>query len=58
MESKQSRRTLLKNMALGTTAVVAAPAISLAKNFEKEKNYQLKGNINHSVSRWTYDYFT
>jgi len=58
MESKQSRRTLLKNMALGTTAVVAAPAISLAKNFEKEKNYQLKGNINHSVSRWTYDYLS
>src|SRR6476660_5029280 len=58
MESKQSRRTLLKNMALGTTAVVAAPAISLAKNFQKEKNYSLKGNINHSVSRWTFGYLS
>ncbi len=54
----QSRRNLLKNIALGTTAVIAAPAISFAKNFEEEKNYTLKGNINHSVSRWTFSYLS
>ncbi|MEO8763713.1 MAG: TIM barrel protein [Ginsengibacter sp.] len=54
----QSRRTVLKNIALGTTAAIAAPAISFAKNFDKEKQDQLKGNINHSVSRWTYNYLS
>jgi hydroxypyruvate isomerase len=58
MALQQSRRTVLKNIALGTSAVIGAPAISFAKNFEKEKNYTLKGNINHSVSRWTFDYLS
>ena len=58
MGLKQNRRTVLKNIALGTSAVIAAPAISFAKNFEKEKNYTLKGNINHSVSRWTFGYLS
>ena len=58
MGLKQNRRTLLKNIALGTSAVIAAPAMSFAKNFEKEKNYKLKGNINHSVCRWTFDYLS
>jgi hydroxypyruvate isomerase len=58
MESKQSRRTVLKNIALGTSAVIGAPAISFAKNFEKEKKYTLKGNINHSVSWWTFNYLS
>src|SRR5580765_4921819 len=58
MKQKQTRRTLLKNIALGTSAVIAAPAISFAKNFDDKKNYQLKGNINHSVSRWTFNYLS
>ena len=37
MGLKQNRRTVLKNIALGTSAAIAAPAISFAKNFEKEK---------------------
>src|SRR5688572_15535570 len=58
MELTQNRRTLLKNIALGTSAVIASPTLSFAKNFEKEKNYQLKGNINHSVCRWTYSHLS
>lgn len=58
MPMKQNRRTLLKNIAMGTGAAIAAPAISFAKNFEKEKDHQLKGNINHSVSRWTFGYLS
>ena len=58
MSSKQNRRTVLKNIALGTSAVMAAPAISFAKNFEDKKPYKLKGNINHSVSRWTFGYLS
>ncbi len=30
MKAKQSRRTLLKNLALGASAAIAAPAISFA----------------------------
>jgi hydroxypyruvate isomerase len=58
MGLQQSRRTILKNIALGTSVAIAAPAVSFAKNFEKEKNYELKGNINHSVSRWTFCYLS
>ncbi len=58
MSSKQNRRTLLKNIALGTTVAMAAPAMSFAKNFQEKKTYKLKGNINHSVSRWTFGYLS
>ncbi len=43
---------------MGTGAVIAAPAVSFAGNFEKEKKYKLKGNINHSVSQWTFNYLS
>ena len=58
MGSQQSRRSVLKNIALGTSVAIAAPAMSFAKNFKTEKKYQLKGNINHSVSRWTFGYLS
>lgn len=58
MESNQNRRTLLKNIALSTSAIMAAPAISFATKFQDEKNYKLKGNINHSVSRWPFNYLS
>jgi hydroxypyruvate isomerase len=55
---KTSRRSVLKNIALGATAALAAPTISFAKNFEEKQPYKLKGNINHSVSRWTFGYLS
>ncbi len=58
MNEKQNRRTLIKNIALGTTIAMAAPAISFAKNFQEKEPYKLKGNINHSVSRWTFGYLS
>ena len=53
-----TRRTLLKNLALSASAVAISPAASIAscRSFENQNN--LKGNINHSVSRWTYNYLT
>ena len=54
----QNRRTLLKNLALGTSAVIASPAISFAKDPDDKKKYKLKGNINHSVCRWTYNFLS
>ena len=53
MESKQSRRSLLKNLALGASAIITAPAISFASD-KSNKKLKLKGNINHSVCRWTF----
>jgi hydroxypyruvate isomerase len=49
------RREVLKNIVLGGTAMVAAPLISCAST---NKIYALKGNINHSVCRWTYSQLT
>ncbi len=53
---KTTRRTVLKNIALGTSAVIIAPAISYAAKYQSKKDYKMKGNINHSVCRWTYDF--
>jgi hydroxypyruvate isomerase len=53
-----SRRNVLKNLALGASAIVAAPAISFAAQEHSKKNLKLKGNINHSVSRWTFGYLS
>ena len=49
------RRKVLKNLILGGSAVVAAPALSFAACDMKETSTALKGAINHSVCRWTFD---
>jgi hydroxypyruvate isomerase len=51
------RRNLLKNLLVTGTAVAASPAISLASCTPKTKE-KLKGNINHSVCRWTYNFLS
>lgn len=58
MNSKQSRRALLKNLALGASVLTLSPGKSLTTVSEKmeDKFSKLKGNINHSVSRWTFGY--
>lgn len=56
--SDQSRRSLLKNIALGATAIIAAPPIAFASGYGSKKKLKLKGNINHSVCRWTYSFLT
>ncbi|MEO5782988.1 MAG: hydroxypyruvate isomerase, partial [Ginsengibacter sp.] len=58
MESNQSRRSLIKNLALGASAIIAAPAISFAPENKSQKKIKLNGNINHSVSRWTFNYLS
>ena len=54
----QSRRSLLKNITLGASAIIAAPAISLAATNDNRKKLKLKGHINHSVCRWTYSFLS
>jgi len=55
MQEKQSRRSLLKNLALTTSAFAISPATSLASCATPEKKTKLKGHINHSVCRWTFN---
>jgi hydroxypyruvate isomerase len=53
------RRKLIKGMLLSGTAVIAAPAVSLQScAASTPKNQTLKGNINHSVCQWTYDFLS
>jgi hydroxypyruvate isomerase len=58
MENNSSRRKLLKQLAVGSVAMAANPLVTLAgtDNNDKEEMYKLKGNINHSVCRWTYNF--
>ena len=62
MKAKQSRRTLIKNLALGASVLAMNPASAIASyKVAKKKsgeNLKLKGNINHSVSRWTFNYLS
>ena len=55
---KITRRNVIKDIALGASAMVIAPKISFAKSFEEKKPGKLKGNINHSVCRWTFNYLS
>ncbi len=58
MVNQTSRRNVLKNILLGASAIIANPASSFASYNEIEKKFKLKGNINHSVCRWTYSYLS
>jgi len=52
-----SRRRLLKGIALSSAALMANQTVALASSTEKKSssnNKRLKGNVHHSVSRWTY----
>src|SRR3954454_5515070 len=51
-----TRRTVIKNLVAGSVALAAAPALSSFK--EKNKKLKLKGNINHSVCQWTYNFLS
>lgn len=52
------RRKLIKNILLTGTAAAATPALSFASDKESTKDEKLKGNINHSVCQWTYNFLS
>jgi hydroxypyruvate isomerase len=58
MTNKTTRRSVIKNLLLSGSAVVAAPAITLASCGAAKTSGKLKGNIRHSVCRWTYNQLT
>jgi len=55
MKEKTSRRELIKKLALTGTVLAASPTISFAGS-QPDMNKKLKGNINHSVCYWTYNF--
>jgi hydroxypyruvate isomerase len=56
MQNRSTRRQILKQLAVGSLAVAASPMAVLAAAHNDEDMYKLKGNINHSVCRWTYNF--
>ena len=56
---KSNRRDALKKIAAGTAAATVAPFISSFATVESNsKKLKLKGNINHSVCQWTYNFIS
>jgi hydroxypyruvate isomerase len=58
MSSNTSRRSALKNILIGGTAMAAIPALSPGSAQAAGKKKKLKNNINHSVCRWTYNFLS
>jgi hydroxypyruvate isomerase len=57
MANKLARRDVVKRVLLSSAAVALAPAASLA-SCDTSKYRKMKGNINHSVCRWTFNGLT
>jgi len=58
MPAKQNRRAALKNMLAGTAALGASsmlPALA-SESSENSSTLKFKGNINHSVCQWCYNF--
>ena len=54
--SINSRRNAIKTIALGIAGITASGNFAFAANSYKAQ--LLKGNINHSVCRWTYQFLS
>ena len=56
MAQSNSRRIAIKQLMAGSIAMGSlSPFVALAAENMEEK-YRFKGNINHSVCRWTYNF--
>jgi len=56
MTQNTTRREVIKNIAMGAVGVTAASSLPLALSGMGIPSATLKGNINHSVCRWTYGF--
>ncbi|MDZ4148852.1 MAG: TIM barrel protein [Flavobacteriaceae bacterium] len=56
MSHSESRRKTIRNIVLGAGLVGVSPLVKLSANDlgAIKPNFELKGNINHSVCRWCY----
>ncbi len=55
---KSNRREALKQMIVGSVAIGSANMLSSYSDREIKDNSRLKGNINHSVCQWTYNFLS
>lgn len=54
-----TRRSVIKNIVAGSVALPASKLFAANKSSSNKNNpLKLKGNINHSVSRWTFNYLS
>lgn len=58
MKKQTTRREVFKNIMLGSAAAIALPAASASASPKTENKEMLKGNIKHSVCRWTYNFLS
>jgi hydroxypyruvate isomerase len=65
MSNQQNRRNAIKNMLLGSAAIGSTSILSSSFTTSDEKTTAmhnstniLKGNINHSVCKWTFDFLS
>jgi hydroxypyruvate isomerase len=56
MKKENSRRLALKQIATSALILSGAGALSSFADINNERPYRLKGNVNHSVCWWTYNY--
>jgi hydroxypyruvate isomerase len=58
MNNQSSRRKLLKQLAAGSLAAAALSPLDVFAKEDMNEVYKLKGNINHSVCQWTYNFLS
>jgi len=60
MPGKSSRRTVIKNFVAGSAALVGGTHMlsSFSTTKKSEEKLTFKGNINHSVCQWTYNFLS
>jgi hydroxypyruvate isomerase len=58
MNNQTSRRKLLKQLAAGSLAAAALSPLEVFAKGNMNEAYKLKGNINHSVCQWTYNFLS
>lgn len=51
-----NRREIIKSIAVGTAGIAISKNVTASMITDDTETYQLKGNINHSVCRWTYNF--
>jgi hydroxypyruvate isomerase len=56
MENQSSRRKMLKQLGLGSLALSGIESLSSFTGKETGRKKKLKGNVNHSVCYWTYNF--
>src|SRR6188474_1299097 len=56
MTKANSRRKAIKQMFMGSMAMSVAGSLEISAADKMDEPYRFKGNINHSVCWWTYNF--